>query len=204
MPKNWKYIKKLLEEDFLCEKLKGRITYDLTNYRPATWYQQHFLMKCDDQTLMEASQRWCSVDHRYRKGMPNASRISARIVEKGYDRYDEDSTKLSEDTRYWLGMYIKEEIEMHIAHRGGIYGVEEIIGAIGEYLHNDIEDSLQSGEYFVRALAVVDRRCGKRRLMRYAKQAVSVDDPPWLRRICRTRFEAEGIPYCAAYSEPRS
>ena len=180
MPKNWKYIKKLLETEFLAEKLKGRITYDLTNYRPATWYQQHFLMKCDDQTLMEASQRWCSVDHRYRKGMPNASRISARIVEKGYDRYDEDSTKLSED------------------------GVEEIIGAISEYLHNDIEDSLQSGEYFVRALAVVDRRCGKRRLMRYAKQAVSVDDPPWLRRICRTRFEAEGIPYCAAYSEPRS
>lgn len=30
MPKNWKYIKKLLEKEFLCEKLKGHITYDLT------------------------------------------------------------------------------------------------------------------------------------------------------------------------------
>lgn len=203
MPKNWKYIKKLLEEDFLCEKLRGHITYDLTNYRPAEWYQQHFLMKCDDRTLMESAQRWFSVDKRYLKGMPNASRISARIVERGYDKYDGDSTKLSEDMRYWLGVYMKEEIETHIAHREGIYGVEEIVDAIGEYLHNDIEESLQSGEYFIRALAIVDRRCGRRRLMRYAKQAISLDDPPWLRRICRLRFEAEGIPYCEAYSEPK-
>lgn len=41
MPTNWKYIKKLLEKEFLCEKLQGHITYDLTDYRPAPWYQQY-------------------------------------------------------------------------------------------------------------------------------------------------------------------
>jgi hypothetical protein len=48
VPKNWKYIKKLLEKEFLCEKLQGHITYDLTDYRPAPWYQQHFIVKYDD------------------------------------------------------------------------------------------------------------------------------------------------------------
>lgn len=203
MPKNWKYIKKLLEKEFLCEKLRGHITYDLTEYRPAVWYQQHFIMKCDGKTLVKAVQRWFSVDTRYLKRMPNASRAAARIVENGCNRYDRYGKKLSEDMRYWLGMYMKAEIEKHLAHREGIYGAEEIVDAICEYLHNDIDTSLSSGEYFIRALAIVDRRCGKRRLREYAKQAVSLDDPPWLRRIYRLRFEAEGVPYGEAYSEPR-
>ena len=56
MPKNWKYIKKLLEKEFLCEKLRGHITYDLTEYKPAPWYQQHFIMKYDDEVLLDVSQ----------------------------------------------------------------------------------------------------------------------------------------------------
>lgn len=56
MPTNWKYIKKLLEKEFLCEKLQGHITYDLTDYRPAPWYQQHFIMKYDDEVLLDVSQ----------------------------------------------------------------------------------------------------------------------------------------------------
>ena len=56
MPKNWKYIKKLLEKEFLCEKLRGHITYDLTDYKPEPWYQQHFIMKFDDEILLEAKQ----------------------------------------------------------------------------------------------------------------------------------------------------
>ena len=199
MPKNWKYIKKLLEKEFLCEKLRGHITYDLTDYRPAPWYQQHFIMKCDDMVVLEAKQPNCEWDERCRHGLASKSRIARRIEENTYIRY-ERNTKLSENTKYWLGMYMREEIEKYLAHRQGIYGVEEIIDAIGEYLHNDMEESLRSGEYFVRALAVLDRRCGKRRLREYAKQVVSLDDPIWLRRIYRLRFEAEGIPYSDEYN----
>lgn len=54
MPKNWKYIKKLLEKEFLCEKLRGHITYDLTEYKPAPWDQQHFILKCNQDVLLEA------------------------------------------------------------------------------------------------------------------------------------------------------
>lgn len=66
MPTNWKYIKKLLEKEFLCEKLKGHITYDLTYYEPAPWYQQHFIMKYDDEVLLDVSQPEHQWDKRYR------------------------------------------------------------------------------------------------------------------------------------------
>ena len=52
MPTNWKYIKKQLEKEFLCEKLKGHITYDLTRYEPRPWEQQYFIMKHDQQILL--------------------------------------------------------------------------------------------------------------------------------------------------------
>ena len=65
MPKNWKYIKKLLEKEFLCKKLRGHITYDLTDYKPEPWYQQHFIMKIDDEILLEAKQPKVSMDSRY-------------------------------------------------------------------------------------------------------------------------------------------
>ena len=65
MPTNWKYIKKLLEKEFLCEKLRGHITYDLTDYRPAPWYRQHFIMKFDDEVLLNAAQPDCKWGKRY-------------------------------------------------------------------------------------------------------------------------------------------
>src|SRR5699024_6747928 len=66
MPTNWKYIKKLLEKEFLCEKLRKHITYDFTYYKPATWFQEHFIMKYKDEILLEAYHPCLEWDPRYK------------------------------------------------------------------------------------------------------------------------------------------
>lgn len=140
MPKNWKYIKKLLEKEFLCEKLKKKIIYDLTDYRPAPWYQQHFIMKYGNEVLLDSSQPKFSWDKRCEP-----------LLNGRDNEYDEESLAPS-------------------AHAKGIYGVEEIIDSIGIYLHSDIEKSLDSKEPFVAVLAFLDRRCGKRTLEKLAER----------------------------------
>ena len=85
------------------------------------------------------------------------------------------------------------------SHYAGIYGVHDIIDLIGVYLHADIEESLSwAQDPFITALAILDRRCGKRRLQKYANWDYT-GDPDWLKRIYQIRFETEGIPYHKNY-----
>ena len=198
MPKNWKYIKKLLEKEFLCEKLQGHITYDLTDYRPGPWYQQHFIMKYDNEVLLEARQperRW---DKRY-NGIEINWGHRDLIAKRIYEKY-----KLSEDTisqnliERIVGKAV-EEADRITAHHHGVFGVHDIIDAIGVYLHSDIEASLGwAQDDFITALAILDRRCGKRRLKKYANWEYT-GYPEWLKRIFVIRFEAEGIAYNKHY-----
>lgn len=198
MPKNWKYIKKLLEKEFLCEKLRGHITYDLTDYKPAPWYQQHFIMKFDDEVLLDVPQperRW---DSRY-AGTEVHWGHREIITERLFKKYNIDEYGLSQRTLDHIIAEAIEEADKINSHHSGVFGVHDIIDAIGIYLHSDIGASLSWGqEDFVKALAVLDRRCGKRRLKEYASWNYT-DFPDWLKRIYVIRFEAEGIKYSEGY-----
>ena len=199
MPKNWKYIKKLLEKEFLCEKLRGHITYDLTDYRPAPWYQQHFIVKYDDEVLLDASQperRW---DNRYNKTEINWKQRDM-IAEKIYQKYDLAEYSLPLDIVGCIVSNAIEEADRIDSHHKGVFGVHDIIDAMGVYLHSDIEKSFAWGQDdFIHALAILDRRCGKRRLEKYASWDYT-GFPEWLRRIYQIRFEAEGIRYNKHYN----
>ena len=197
MPKNWKYIKKLLEKEFLCEKLRGHITYDLTDYRPAPWYQQHFIMKYDDEVLLDVTQPKCTWDKRYRYPPTRWDHIQ-ELGKKECCKWDFAEYGIPEHKLVSFASAVTENVLHHMAHYDGVYGVEEIIEAIGDYLHSDIKKNLHSEEYFICALAVLDRRCGKRTLTEMAQWKYQ-GNPGWLRRILRLRFEAEGIRYSDAY-----
>lgn len=197
MPTNWKYIKKLLEKEFLCEKLRGHITYDLTDYRPAPWYQQHFIMKCDDTILLEASQPHCEWDKRF--NYPTVEYGACQMIaEKACLRFGESGIPQAEVER--ITRFTTNEVMAYISHYNAVYGVAEIIDAIGVYLHSDIEKSLSSEEFFILALAILDRRCGKRKLEKFAEWNY-VSYPNWLRDIFRLRFEAEGLAYSKAFEK---
>lgn len=197
MPKNWKYIKKQLEKEYLCERLQKHITYDLTNYKPATWYQQHFIMKFDDEVLLDASQVHFEWDKRYTSPHTQYG-ISRAVYSKLQHKYNFESFGVSEyDIERYTTDVIQEGLS-NLAHFQGIYGVEEIIDAISVYLHSDIQKCLHSHEFFIVALAILDRRCGKRTLEKYADYDYLIA-PDWLKRIFRLRFEAEGIKYSEFY-----
>ena len=199
MPKNWKYIKKLLEKEFLCEKLRGHITYDLTDYRPAPWYQQHFIMKYDDEVLLDVSQperRW---DKRHKDTEITWGERDA-IAKKAYAQYGLAEYDIPLDVVESVVGKSIEEADKRASHHKGIFGVHDIIDAIGIYLHSDIDACLDwAQEDFVRVLAILDRRCGKRRLAKYADWKYS-GYPEWARRIYQIRFEAEGIRYNKHYA----
>lgn len=199
MPKNWKYIKKLLEKEFLCEKLRGHITYDLTDYRPAPWYQQHFIMKYDDEVLLDVSQSERQWDKRYIMTRINWKQHDM-ITEKIYQKYALDEYSLPQNIVDRIIGDAIEDADRINSHHNGVFGVNDIIDAIGIYLHSDIDSCLSWGQDdFVHALAVLDRRCGKRRLEKYASWE-HTSYPEWLRRIYRIRFEAEGIRYNKHYN----
>ena len=198
MPTNWKYIKKLLEKEFLCEKLRGHITYDLTDYRPAPWYQQHFIMKYDDEVLLDASQPERQWDKRYDKTGINWGH-SNMIAERLYEKYNLAEYALPQHTVERIVSNAIEEADRICSHHNGVFGVHDIVDAIGVYLHSDIEKSLGWGQDdFIHAIAVLDRRCGKRRLEKYASWDYT-SFPEWLRRIYQIRFEAEGVCYSKHY-----
>ena len=199
MPTNWKYIKKLLEKEFLCEKLRGHITYDLTDYRPAPWYQQHFIVKYDDEILLDASQPEHQWDKKYNRTEINWKQRDI-IAKKMYQKYNLTEYSLPLDIVERIVSNAIEEADRIDSHHKGVFGVHDIIDAIGVYLHSDIEKSLEWGQDdFIHALAVLDRRCGKRRLERYASWDYT-GLPKWLRRIYQIRFEAEGISYDKHYN----
>ena len=198
MPKNWKYIKKLLEKEFLCEKLRGHITYDLTDYKPAPWYQQHFIMKYDAEVLLEAFQPERKWDKRYDVKIRSWENRDM-LVNQLNEEYDLESYGVPKDIIASIAADVSEYNDKKDSHYRGIFGVRDIIDGIGVYLHSDIETSIRSGQYdFVRALAILDRRCGKRRLEKYTDLRY-MDLPNWLKRIYQVRFEAEGIRYCKTF-----
>ena len=194
MPTNWKYIKKLLEKEFLCEKLRGHITYDLTDYRPAPWYQQHFIMKYDDEVLLEAKQ---PDRHWYSRGLvPEVDYSQCQMLAGQVTQvYSLDEYGLSHRTVERMTEYIVEQADRIRDHERGIFGVEDIMDDISDYLHCSIDACFKQGQDpFITALGILDRRCGKRRLQKltgrnyqYARR------PDWLRRIITLRLDAEGM-----------
>lgn len=198
MPKNWKYIKKLLEKEFICEKLKGHITYDLTDYRPAPWYQQHFIIKYDNEVLLDASHPEYCWDKVYDRTELDWVQIN-EIAENIYQKYNLAEYSLPQKTVERIVSNVVKEADKINAHHKGVFGVHDIIDAIGIYLHSDIKKSLAWGQDdFIHALAILDRRCGKRRLEEYATWQYT-GFPEWLRRIYQIRFDAEGIRYNKHY-----
>lgn len=197
VPKNWKFVKKLLEKEFLCEKLKGHITYDLTNYRPATWYAQHFIMKHDDLVLFTAELHdysWNDRNSLYNVWCGERERIKQKV-------YAMDELAQYEIPQSVLGS-VTDAIIDHIcsakARDAGVYGVQDIMDAIGSYLHTSIEENLRSEDPFIRVLAILDRRTGKRTLQKLAQQR-RTSAPEWAKIFYRLRFKAEGIQYTSAY-----
>lgn len=180
MGKSWSGLKKELEEEFLCESLRGRVHYFLTHYRYAHDDYGRFCVRVDK--------------NEYAKANPFAYYV------KGYYKL-ECRTKVELDVpdREWTGDgYLYEEenkviedkfIEMSI--NNGDFDICDVTEAIREYKGLPIEKSIASENPIIRMFAIMDRRIGKRTLRKLADQ---VDiQPEWLQFFYKLRLDSEKI-----------
>ena len=189
MAKNWKHTKKLLE-DLLCDKLKGRITYQLHCYRPDDDWTGYLEILLDKKPIFRAGS--CLAKN------PNycvhMSEIEIRSIMTKYLKADSscgsaevNSTSIRTATGF-ICSYIRN---CQRQEQGRIF-LEDAMVMLGEHLSSDIETSLKSNSPFINALAVLDRRVGKRRLQKMANEGSRIA-PKWAWPFYKARFEAEGV-----------
>lgn len=189
MAKNWKHTKKLLE-DLLCDKLKGHITYQLHCYRPDDDWTGYLEIMLDKKPIFRAGS--CLTKN------PNYSVLMSedeirRIMMK-YLKTDSanGSAEVNSTSIRTAAGFICSYIRSSQRQEQGRIFLEDAMVMLGEYLSSDIETSLKSSSPFINALAVLDRRVGKRRLQKLADESSSVA-PKWAWPFYKARFEAEGI-----------
>ena len=163
MNKPWSKVRQMLEEDFLCESLKGRVRYFTTRYRHAH----------------DGTGRVCIlIDDIEKLNMP--FQTENEMYAEVYRRKD-DSKSLKD----WCDEVAGE------FHNNGIFEPGDFGVALNEYFENSIEQSLNSDDLLVRLLAILDRRTGKRTLERI-KPTIN-DLPEWLQYFYNLRLENENI-----------
>ena len=77
--------------------------------------------------------------------------------------------------------------------KDGIFEIYDFTDAIYEYKNSNIIDSINSENMLIRMLAVMDRRVGKRTLLKLANEIHK--QPDWLRFFYKLRLDEEGIKY---------
>ena len=178
MPQSWSSIRKRLEQDLLCEKLRGRVQYFRTIYHGAPDEYGRFAVRVDGKEIFQANP--------YNEN--NYSDIAWDIKQEREIPPREGTGK--EDLHDAENLEAEEEARMNSVN-DGIVDSFDIPWAIKKYLNQDIAASLSDEDPLVRMFAILDRRVGKRTLKEIA-ETVS-DQPEWLQQFYRLRLDAEGI-----------
>ena len=161
--RHWAEVRKILEQDLLCDSLKGRVRYFTTRYRKAH----------------DGIGRVCIlVDEKEVISMP-FSIENERYAETHRRKKDESDKSFKE---------IHEKVFKDFAEEG-LYYPGDFGFALDEFLSLNIQEALQSQNYLVRMLAVMDRRTGKRTLEK-TKPTIS-ELPEWLQYFYILRLESE-------------
>ncbi len=165
MNKPWSKIRKELEQDFLCDSLKGRVRYFSTRYNKAHDRCGRVCILVDN--IEKINMHYFTEDNLYHK--------ADSIFEKNAGiNWSDICDKLKSDN-----------------HESGIYMPWDFGNALDEFFTNSIDMSLTSGNYLVRILAIFDRRVGKRTLKNL--KSIVYELPEWLQYFYNLRFESEGI-----------
>lgn len=180
MADSWSGLRKRLENEFLCPKLRGRVQYFLTHYHGAPDDYGRIAIRVDGKE--------------YLRGNPYA------YYGKGYAAIENQIKHQSGvPQREWTPrgtLYEAENFEVEdyvrdLAIYDGVFEIYNITNAIRIYTQSPISISLEHDDPIVRLFAVLDYRVGKRTLLRLADTIE--DQPQWLQSFYRLRMEAEGL-----------
>ena len=180
MGDSWSGLRNKLERDCLCPALRGRVQYFLTHYHGAPDGYGRFCVRVDGAEHVMAN----PYDYYGRGYAELENRLKA---ERGVP------------PRAWTGRGTLHEAENEAVEReaerqameDGVFEIWFVTDALRAYTQSPIAESLRSDNPLVRLFAVLDRRVGRRTLLKLSQE---VDDQPeWLRFFYRLRLEAEGL-----------
>ena len=167
--KSFSDLKKRMQ-DLLCDSLKDRITYFYTNYREVHNVYGRATICDGGKELIAFS--WVEA---YRQ----EAQLHARWLEERQAGkpicYPEVLSELQTDS--WMPSCTLCE--------------RDFVASMTIYLKTDIADSLRSDNYLLRILAYMDRRVGKRTLIRIKDEIEAL--PDWVKQFYLLRCEAEGL-----------
>lgn len=178
MGQSWSGIRKRLEEYLICNSLKGRVRYFITKYKNSHDESGRVAIIVDGKEIIQGN------------------------IFRYYEGYREVERNLKDEfnvtPRFWNGKeiennYENEKVEKYIDEirlDEGIFDVWQFTDAVDEFLSLSIEESLNSTNPLIRLLAIMDRRVGKRRLIKI-KDSI-LEQPIWLQYFYKLRIQSEG------------
>ena len=161
---SWSGMRKYLEKEMLADSLKRRVRYNCTSYVGMDG-SHVFELIIDDR-----------LHKRFSLETVNSYFIACGYCEKGIGIGD-----------YWAHFW--PLLEQHPINTRTEYTDEEFCKALELYRNQDIGLSIESENPLVRMFAILDRRVGKRTLMKL-KDALN-RQPLWLQKLYSLRFSAE-------------
>ena len=159
--KSWNNLKKQMN-DLLCDSLKDKITYFYTGY-----HEVH-------NAYGRATINYC------KKEMVAFSWVEMYKQEQELSQLCSQGKNVS-----------YSEMEMKKWMPECILCDADFINSLTIYLKTDIATSLQADNYLLRVFAYMDRRVGKRKLIKIKDEVAML--PKWVKQFYRIRCEADGI-----------
>ena len=175
--KSWSNLKKQMN-DLLCDSLKGKISYFYTCYHQVhNSYGRATINYCKNEiaafSWVERYHQMYDMSEQYKK-MDDESYPSANY-EDAVDAYMAASAVLTKEK--WMPNCTLCEADF--------------INAITIYLNTNISAALKSDNYLLRVFAYMDRRIGKRTLIKIKDDTETL--PEWVEQFYRIRCESEGL-----------
>jgi len=162
---SWSAMRKRLEQDNICDALKGRIQYFQTNYRAAHDQTSRIAIRLDGEEVFRSDYfDWAM---------------------KQYEARCELQERTDGEKHTWA---FYEDVNQIASDQGGI---PSFFKSFYEYQNSSIDESLTSPHAMVRLFTILDRRVGKRRLEKLLLEVAN--QPEWLQVFFKLRLEAEGI-----------
>lgn len=177
MRQSWSGLRRRLEQEFLCDSLKGRVQYFITHYHGAPDNYGRIAIRVDGKEILQGNPYTYYRDYHI---LETQLKKSLEVPHREWNGKE------------WNNSCDNESVEIavkKIANHRGAFEIYDITNAISEYLENPIAESLASENPIIRMLAVIDRRIGKRTV---DKLKVEIDkQPEWLKFFYRLRIEAD-------------
>lgn len=165
---SWSGMRKYLENEMLADSLKGRIRYGCTTY-----------VGMDDSKIFEIC-----VDGKQAKRF-SWETVNSYFIDKGCKMPKEPYGQLE----YWIGFH--NLLNEYSLYERCEYTDAEFCEALNEYRNQDINASIKSKNPLIRMFAVLDRRIGKRTLLKIKEQIN--EQPEWLKHFYELRISAEDV-----------